>query len=71
MAIDVRKGQGPPPLDRAEFSRRFPSHAALDRDTAVQEEVRNVARAVANKVGPLRRREMPAGHAGLKDPRPK
>ncbi|MEX5748727.1 flavodoxin family protein [Massilia sp. X63] len=47
------------------------SHEALDRDSAVQEEVRNVARAVLQAV-----REIRAGRVGvvshrLKDPRPK
>ncbi len=47
------------------------SHEALDRDTAIQEEVRNVARAVAARVTALRRGEPPPTDAVLKDPRPK
>jgi multimeric flavodoxin WrbA len=47
------------------------SHAALDRDTAVQEEVRNVARSLVNTVRLMRagRREQP--HRDLRSPRPK
>lgn len=46
------------------------SHAALDRDRAVQEEVRNVARSLASAIRSIRagRREP---DAGLVDPRPK
>jgi multimeric flavodoxin WrbA len=46
------------------------SHEALDRDEAVQEEVRNAARALANHIGLMRsgRREP---DEGLEDPRPK
>jgi multimeric flavodoxin WrbA len=47
------------------------SHEALDRDTAVQEEVRNVARAVAQAVGELRAGRLSPPDAGLKRPRPK
>jgi multimeric flavodoxin WrbA len=47
------------------------SHEALDRDMALQEEVRNVARAVADGVRELRAgRIAPSGHR-LRDPRPK
>lgn len=47
------------------------SHEALDRDTAMQEEVRNVARAVAAAVGEIRAgRVALAGHP-LRNPRPK
>jgi multimeric flavodoxin WrbA len=47
------------------------SHAALDRDTAVQEEVRNVARAVAGLVTELRTGKGVPPDRHLKDPRPK
>lgn len=47
------------------------SHAALDRDTAVQEEVKNVARAVAAAVGELRAGRLSKPDARLHDPRPK
>lgn len=47
------------------------SHAALDRDQAVQEEVRNVARAVAEAVAELRRGALSVPDGGLKKPRPK
>lgn len=47
------------------------SHEALDRDTAVQEEVRNVARAMAVAVGELRAGRLSRPDAGLERPRPK
>jgi multimeric flavodoxin WrbA len=47
------------------------SHEALDRDTAVQEEVRNVARAVAAAVGELRAGTLSMPDAKLERPRPK
>ena len=47
------------------------SHDALDRDLAVQEEVRNAARALLEAVGELRRGLLSAPGRGLKKPRPK
>lgn len=47
------------------------SHDTLDADTAVQEEVRNVARAVARAVGELREGKLSAPDKGLKRARPK
>ena len=47
------------------------SHADLDEDHAVQEEVRNVARAVAAAVPRLRSGELTPPDAGLRQPRPK
>ena len=47
------------------------SHEALDRDTAVQEEVRNVARAVTHAVGQLRRGILFKPDWNLHSPRPK
>lgn len=47
------------------------SHEELDRDAAVQEEVRNVARAVANAVGDLRAGKLSRPDASLERPRPK
>ncbi|HMA06945.1 MAG TPA: flavodoxin family protein [Ramlibacter sp.] len=47
------------------------SHDALDADTSVQEEVRNVARAVAAAVRELRAGELKAPDRSLRDPRPK
>ena len=47
------------------------SHAALDRDEAVQDEVRNAARALLQAVGQLRRGELSAPGKDLKPPRPK
>jgi hypothetical protein len=47
------------------------SHEELDRDTAVQEEVRNVARAVVNAVADLRAGKLSRPDAGLERPRPK
>ena len=47
------------------------SHAVLDQDVAVQEEVRNVARAVAVAVNELRQGLLSHPDKGLKKPRPK
>ncbi|MDB5947421.1 MAG: NADPH-dependent reductase, partial [Ramlibacter sp.] len=47
------------------------SHDTLDGDTKVQEEVRNVARAVAEAVGELRAGKLSQPDAGLESPRPK
>src|SRR5258708_26604969 len=47
------------------------SHQALDRDEAVQEEVRNVARAVANAVREMRAGKLSQPDPGFKRPRPK
>jgi multimeric flavodoxin WrbA len=60
-------------LDRAigYYEPYFDSHEALDRDEAVQDEVRNVARAVAHAVGELRAGRLSAPDRGLQAPRPK
>ena len=47
------------------------SHEVLGRDLAVQEEVRNVARAVAEAVSELRANRLSVPGAKLKSPRPK
>ncbi|MGR4868518.1 flavodoxin family protein [Variovorax sp. LARHSF232] len=47
------------------------SHEELDRDEGVQEEVRNVARAVAHAVALLRAGRLPEPGDGLSAPRPK
>jgi hypothetical protein len=47
------------------------SHDELDKDTAVQEEVRNVARAVAIAVRDLRAGKLSNPNEQLKQPRPK
>jgi len=47
------------------------SHDTLDADVALQEEVRNVARAVACAVGELRAHGLQSADAGLRAPRPK
>ena len=47
------------------------SHDALDRDQAVQDEVRNAARALAEAVGELRAGRLSAPGAELATPRPK
>ena len=47
------------------------SHETLDRDTAMQEEVRNVARAVAEAVKRLRAGTLAPADADLQPPRPK
>jgi multimeric flavodoxin WrbA len=47
------------------------SHDALDRDSAIQEEVRNVARAVATTIRGLRSGELVVPDRGLRTPRAK
>jgi multimeric flavodoxin WrbA len=47
------------------------SHDTLDRDTAVQEEVRNAARALVEAVSAVRTGSLPRPGAKLKTPRPK
>ena len=47
------------------------SHQALDRDEAVQEEVRNAARALLQAVAALRKGELSAPGRDLRKPRPK
>lgn len=47
------------------------SHRILDADKAVQEEVRNLARAVAEAVGLARAGKLPSPGSKLKSPRPK
>jgi hypothetical protein len=47
------------------------SHEDLDRDEALQEEVRNVARAVARSVELLRAGSLKQPSGGLRQPRPK
>jgi multimeric flavodoxin WrbA len=47
------------------------SHAALDRDRALEEEVRNVGRAVVGAVRALREGKLVVPGANLKPPRPK
>ena len=47
------------------------SHEELDRDAGVQEEVRNVARALAHAVQELRQGRLSDSDAGLRPPRPK
>ena len=61
------------PLDRyvGYYESYAESHEVLDRDLAVQEEVRNVARAVAEAVSELRANRLPVPGAKLKSPRPK
>ena len=47
------------------------SHVALDKDLAVQEEVRNVARAVVEAVSELRQGKLSLPDKNIKKPRPK
>jgi multimeric flavodoxin WrbA len=47
------------------------SHGSLDRDVALQEEVRNAARSLITLVRDLRAGRVPAPDRGLRDPRPK
>ena len=53
------------------FEPYFNSHDALDKDTAVQEEVRNVARSVVNAVKELRAGRLSQPGKQTKAPRPK
>jgi len=53
------------------FEPYYNSHDALDKDTAVQEEVRNVARSVVNAVKELRAGRLGQPDKQLKAPRPK
>jgi hypothetical protein len=61
------------PLDRyvGYYESYAESHEVLDRDLAAQEEVRNVARAVAEAVSELRANRLSVPGAKLKSPRPK
>ena len=47
------------------------SHVTLDADVSIQQEVRNVARALVNAVAGIRAGTLSAPDRGLKDPRPK
>jgi hypothetical protein len=47
------------------------SHAALDEDTAFQEQVRNVARTIGRAVILAREGRFDQPGEGLRDPRPK
>ena len=47
------------------------SHQALDKDTGMQEETRNAARALVRAVALMRAGETKQPDAGLKEPRPK
>ncbi|MDQ3209027.1 MAG: NADPH-dependent FMN reductase, partial [Gemmatimonadota bacterium] len=47
------------------------SHEALDRDVAIQEEVRNVARSLVSTVRLIRSNRFERPDEGLRSPRPK
>ena len=49
----------------------YNSHDALDKDQAVQEEVRNVARSLVHSVELLRAGRLPRPDSSLRPPRPK
>jgi hypothetical protein len=53
------------------FASYAESHEVLDRDTDLQEEVRNVARSVAHAVGELRAGRLSQPPRGIEAPRPK
>ena len=53
------------------FEPYYSSHDALDKDAALQEEVRNAARAVTQAVAQLRRGELTQPGRHLTAPRPK
>jgi len=58
-------------VDRLLLVPRSPSHEALDRDEAVQEEARNVARVVVEAVRLKQEGKFPSADETLRDPRPK
>ncbi|GAB2891663.1 flavodoxin family protein [Uliginosibacterium flavum] len=60
-------------IDRyiAYYESYYGSHAALDKDTAMQEEVRNVARAVVSAVAELRAGRLSRPDKQTRPPRPK
>jgi multimeric flavodoxin WrbA len=64
---------GPARLDRyiGYYMQYATSHEALDQDEAVQEEARNVARAVGKSVGELRAGRLQSLQPNLSPPRPK
>lgn len=72
-AIHMESAGASAELDRyiGYFGPYATSHDALDRDDAVQEEVRNAARTLAQAVTAKRAGRLVAAGAGLEDPRPK
>lgn len=73
VSMDLLPVGGEAELDRyiGYYEPYATSHAALDRDTAVQEEVRNAARALVYAMTARREGRLVAPGEGLKDPRPK
>jgi multimeric flavodoxin WrbA len=71
--MDLRPASASATLDRyvGYYEPYATSHDALDRDTALQEEVRNAARALAAAVRLQRAGQFPRPDRGLKSPRPK
>jgi hypothetical protein len=71
--MGLRDAGGKAKLDRTigYYEPYATSHRALDADADVQEEVRNVARAVAAGIRALRSGEPLAADGGLESPRPK
>jgi multimeric flavodoxin WrbA len=73
LDLELVKAGGMATLDRyiGYYEPYATSHEALDRDEAVQEEVRNAARSLVNTVRLMREGRYEQPDAGLKSPRPK
>jgi hypothetical protein len=56
---------------RGHYESYADNHDTLDRDTAVQEDVRNVARAVMEAVREIRAGRVAVSRHRLRDPRPR
>jgi hypothetical protein len=71
--MDLVKAGGMATLDRyiGYYEPYATSHDALDRDQAVQEEVRNAARSLVNTVQLMREGRYEQPDEGLTSPRPK
>jgi multimeric flavodoxin WrbA len=71
--MDLRPAGGMAELDRyiGYFEPYATSHDALDKDTAMQEEVRNAARTLLAAVAAWRAGHLQPTDAGLSEPRPK
>ncbi|MDZ7865016.1 MAG: hypothetical protein U5N23_19825 [Acidovorax sp.] len=77
--LRARTGQAPEPLDRAARLDRYigyyesyaQSHEVLDRDAAMQAEIRGAAQALAVAVGELRAGTLSRPDAGVRRARPR
>ena len=73
LDLELVKAGGMATLDRyiGYYEPYATSHEALDRDEAVQDEVRNAARSLINTVRLMREGRYEQPDAGLESPRPK